>query len=112
MNQTSLKIYHFAIYLGLCTSQKQIHAKIVLAGDPKQLDAVTRSAVARGLGHNTSWMERLCETNLYQRKDGKYNEIYIMQLVKNYRSHPKILQIPNELFYENSLEACAKPGKN
>ena len=57
-------------------------------------------------------MERLCSTNLYQRKNGKYNELYIMQLVQNYRSHPEILRIPNELFYENTLKACARDGKN
>lgn len=100
------------VCLGLCTSQRQIHAKIVLAGDPKQLDAVTRSDIARGLGYNTSWMERLCSTNLYERKNGMFNELYIMQLVKNYRSHPEILRIPNELFYENTLKACARDGKN
>lgn len=104
---------HSLFLSGVCTSHKQIHAKIVLAGDPKQLDAVTRSDAARKLGYNTSWMERLCnETNLYQRKNGKYNELYIMQLVKNYRSHPEILRIPNELFYDNTLVAMAKEGKN
>lgn len=102
---------HFLVcLLGLCTSKREIHAKIILAGDPKQLDAVTRSDVARKMGHNTSWMEKLCDSNLYMRKAGKFNELYITQLVKNYRSHPEILRIPNELFYENSLESCAKTG--
>lgn len=112
LNEKNFLLLDLIVHLGLCTSHKQIHAKIVLAGDPKQLDAVTRSDVARSLGYNTSWMEQLCNTNLYQRKDGKYNELYITQLVKNYRSHPEILRIPNELFYENVLVAAAKESTN
>lgn len=75
-----------------------------------QLDAVTRSDVARKMKYNTSWLERLCDSQLYKRNDGKFNELYITQLVKNYRSHPEILRIPNELFYENTLESCAEAG--
>lgn len=96
-------------YLGLCTSEKKIHAKIILAGDPKQLDAVTRSDRAKELGFQTSWLEQLCKTNLYSRNNlaGQYHEGFITQLVKNYRSHPQILKIPNELFYDNKLEPMA-----
>lgn len=93
----------------MCTSQKKIHAKIILAGDPKQLDAVTRSDRAKELGFQTSWLEQLCKTNLYSRNNlaGQYHEGFITQLVKNYRSHPQILKIPNELFYDNTLEPMA-----
>lgn len=62
--------------------------------------------------YNTSWLERLCDSNLYKRNDGMFNPVYITQLVNNYRSHPEILRIPNELFYENTLESCAKAGMN
>lgn len=98
---------------GLCTSYKEIHAKIILAGDPKQLDAVTRSYKAKRLGYNTSWLEQLCRMNLYSRhsQTGQFNPMYITQLVKNYRSHPEILSIPNELFYEKKLEALAAASK-
>lgn len=98
--------------LGLCTSTREIHAKIVLAGDPKQLDAVTKSECAKSLGYNISWLERLCSTNLYSRNasTGQFNEMFITQLVKNYRSHPYILRVSNELFYENKLEAYAPEG--
>lgn len=93
----------------MCTSEKKIHAKIILAGDPKQLDAVTRSDRAKELGFQTSWLEQLCATNLYSRNNpaGQYHEGFITQLVKNYRSHPQILKIPNELFYDNTLEPMA-----
>lgn len=99
---------HFCV-TGLCTSPKKVHAKIILAGDPKQLDAVTRSPRAKQLGFQTSWLEQLCSTNLYSRNatTNKFNECYITQLVKNYRSHPQILSIPNELFYENKLQPIA-----
>ncbi|CAI5968583.1 unnamed protein product [Closterium sp. NIES-65] len=58
------------------------HAVILLAGDHKQLGPEDGSYI----GYNTS---------------------AITKLVKNYRSHPKILELPNEMFYEGELEACA-----
>lgn len=36
-----------------------------------------------------------------------YHSNYITKLLKNYRSHPAILAIPNELFYDNELVAHA-----
>jgi helicase MOV-10 len=30
-----------------------------------------------------------------------------VKLVKNFRSHPRILEFPNRTFYDNELEACA-----
>ncbi|XP_031638656.1 putative helicase mov-10-B.1 isoform X2 [Contarinia nasturtii] len=94
---------------GVCTSLKQIHAKIVVAGDPKQLDAVVMSEKAKSLGYSTSWLEHLCNTDLYSPHTvtGQYNETYITQLVKNYRSHPHILRVSNELYYNNKLEPFA-----
>ncbi|XP_031626698.1 putative helicase mov-10-B.2 isoform X2 [Contarinia nasturtii] len=94
---------------GLCTSRGQIHSSIVLAGDPKQLDAVTKSNLAAQLGFKTSFMEQLFECRLYKRNSttGEYNQKYITQLVKNYRSHSSILHVPNELFYESKLQARA-----
>lgn len=85
----------------------------MLAGDPKQLDAVTKSDYAIQLGFKTSFMERLFEKQLYKRDavTDQYNPKYISQLVKNYRSHPAILAIPNQLFYDNKLEAKASKGQ-
>lgn len=98
--------------LGLCTHPREIKSSIVLAGDPKQLDAVTKSGYAGKLGFKTSFMEHLFEKRLYKRNalTGKFNQKYITQLVKNYRSHPAILEIPNKLFYDNKLEAKAPDG--
>lgn len=101
------------ISTGLCTLENQIKSSIVLAGDPKQLDAVTKSGNAAKLGFKTSFLEQLFNRALYKPNPltGQYNRRYITQLVKNYRSHPAILQIPNCLFYENKLEAKASSGE-
>lgn len=64
------------------------------------------------MGYNKSWLAHLCRTKLYARNEetGKLNESFITYLNKNYRSHPQILHIPNELFYENVMQALAKNG--
>lgn len=63
-------------------------------------------------GYNKSWLSHLCRTKLYSRNEetGKLNESFITYLDKNYRSHPQILHIPNELFYENAMQALAQIG--
>jgi len=40
---------------------------------------------------------------LYQRKNNKFNPLVLTKLVANFRSHPAILKVPNELFYESDL---------
>lgn len=95
---------------GLSTPEK-IHAKIILSGDPKQLDAVTKSQAVAKLGYGTSFLEQLFNLPLYARDavSGKFNTKYITQLVKNYRSHPAILHVSNKLFYDGVLEAKVMP---
>lgn len=68
--------------------------------------------MAREMGRNRSLIEVLCESNLYSRSDetGQFNNMYITKLIKNYRTHPAIVNVPNELFYENELETVAKKG--
>ncbi|XP_050354103.1 RNA helicase Mov10l1-like isoform X2 [Nymphalis io] len=77
--------------------------RLVLAGDPLQLGPVciSKEASERGLGQ--SLLARLKQTyeNLYTDPN------YITMLVKNFRSHPDILAIPNELFYDNCLKPLA-----
>lgn len=82
---------------------------MILAGDPKQLGPVIVSKVAVKYGLDISLMERLMNTNeIYQRQNGNdYDPRFITKLRCNYRSHPSILKVPNELFYENELEECA-----
>lgn len=83
-----------------------------MIGDPKQLDAVTKSKWSIEMGFKTSLFERLFNLPLYKRDacTGQFNQQYITQLIRNYRSHRAILKIPNELFYENTLQAMASPG--
>lgn len=74
-----------------------------------QLDPVTKSKHAKDLGFSVSFMEQLFKQPLYQRNvvTKEYNPRFITQLVKNYRSHKDILNVPNEMFYENRLEPQA-----
>ncbi|KAF7656034.1 hypothetical protein LDENG_00046930 [Lucifuga dentata] len=82
--------------------------QLVLAGDPKQLGPVVKSPIAMKYGLGVSLLERLMNhISLYKKQNGKFNERFITKLLQNYRSHPAILEIPNELFYGGELQACA-----
>lgn len=98
--------------VGLGVQNGKIKSSIVLAGDPKQLEAVVNSKHAIKLGCKKSFMAYLFEKPRYQRNEvtGKYDSTYIVQLTKNYRSHSDILRIPNDLFYGGRLEAKASAG--
>lgn len=77
---------------------------IVLSGDPKQLGPIIRSAVARELGLETSYIERLMQREIYDEKKG-YG-LSVVKLTKNFRSHNAILKFPNERFYKGELKEC------
>ncbi|CAJ1951722.1 unnamed protein product [Cylindrotheca closterium] len=80
--------------------------QLILAGDPKQLGPISNSDICRKYGLTMSLMERLTEREVYGRQaDGKYPENLLTKLVRNYRSHPSILKLPNEMFYSD-LQAC------
>lgn len=103
---------------GVCSSRYGLHAKVVLAGDPKQLDAVCKSQHSAKLGYKTSLMERLYYKPLYRPQSDsetssqpkKYNTKYITQLIQNYRSHKAILIVANIMFYDGTLVAKAPEG--
>ncbi|XP_054905535.1 putative helicase mov-10-B.1 [Poeciliopsis prolifica] len=83
--------------------------QLVLAGDPKQLGPILRSPFALKYRMGMSLLERLMtDFPLYQKSGGVYNNSFVTKLLRNYRSHPAILKIPNELFYEGELQACAE----
>ncbi|KAG5876119.1 hypothetical protein JTB14_024493 [Gonioctena quinquepunctata] len=50
-------------------------------------------------------IEKLLDTCEIYSKEGiqSYDAQYVTKLVKNYRSHKTILEIPNRLFYDNEL---------
>ncbi|XP_078098141.1 putative helicase MOV-10 isoform X2 [Mustelus asterias] len=86
--------------------------QLVLAGDPKQLGPVLRSPIAIRHGLDLSLLERLMNGNtLYQKNpdSGSYHQHFVTKLLRNYRSHPTLLKIPNELFYDNELIPHADP---
>ncbi|XP_077079164.1 putative helicase mov-10-B.2 isoform X4 [Siphateles boraxobius] len=82
--------------------------QLVLAGDPKQLGPILRSPLAINYGFDVSLLERLMTQNdLYKKDDIEFDKRYVTKLLLNYRSHPSILKVPNELFYDGELKACA-----
>ncbi|XP_061428907.1 helicase MOV-10 isoform X2 [Lethenteron reissneri] len=97
---------------GLLRPPSQVNqdgGQLVLAGDPKQLGPIIRSPLAIKHHLNRSLIERLMNENpLYQKSsDGFFNHSFVTKLLKNYRSHPAILELPNTLFYEGELQVCA-----
>lgn len=82
--------------------------QLVLAGDPRQLGPVLRSPLAQKHGLGYSLLERLLTYNsLYKKGPDGYDPQFITKLLRNYRSHPTILDIPNQLYYDGELQACA-----
>ena len=86
---------------------------IVLAGDPKQLGPIIRSDISKAFGLEKSLLERLSQREPYQRRDepdsvgNHYDKNMITKLIRNYRSHARILDIPNATFYNGDLIAEA-----
>ncbi|KAJ7034547.1 P-loop containing nucleoside triphosphate hydrolase protein [Mycena alexandri] len=80
---------------------------IVLSGDPKQLGPIIRSTIARELGLETSYIERLMQREIYNETTGYGKSV--VKLTKNFRSHSAILKFPNERFYQGELEQCGDP---
>ncbi|KAF8632166.1 hypothetical protein AX17_004907 [Amanita inopinata Kibby_2008] len=82
---------------------------IIIAGDPKQLGPIIRSPVARELGLQKSYLERLMDREAYD--TDRHSGVTVVKLLQNYRSHSAILKFPNERFYRNELRVCASPAK-
>lgn len=62
---------------------------------------------------DVSMFQRLYSSYPYL-KDSKakvYNQRFISKLKNNYRSHPKLVAVPNQLFYNNEIRSSANPGK-
>ena len=106
-------------------TMSDLKTNVVLSGDPKQLGPIIRSAVARHLQLDISYLERLMNRDIYDPKKGHgmtyvsflpcFSEYFhmtfrIVKLTKNYRSHNAILKYPNERFYSNELESCGDKG--
>ncbi|XP_058807115.1 putative helicase mov-10-B.1 [Phymastichus coffea] len=87
----------------IASKDGELNSQVVLAGDPKQLGPTVISKIAETI-IGRSILERLMSYDTYQKgSNNKYNPRYITKLLYNYRSDPKIIQVSNELFYENEL---------
>lgn len=81
--------------------------QMVLAGYPKQLGPVIMSSLCVKLGFGISYMERLTMLPVYSKtNEGAYPSSLLTMLVRNYRSHPALLKLPNKMFYNGELQAC------
>ncbi|XP_041800816.1 putative helicase mov-10-B.1 [Chelmon rostratus] len=97
-------------FAGLLNPQK---CQVVLAGDINQLGPVIMSKLAEKHGLGVSLLERLMrDINLYKLHETYgFNNRFVTKLLRNYRSHPALLKIPNELFYKGELQAFAPEEK-
>ncbi|TFK41414.1 P-loop containing nucleoside triphosphate hydrolase protein [Crucibulum laeve] len=88
------------------------NTNIILAGDNQQLGPVVHSPFASTLGLKTSYLARIMDRDIYSldsRSPGGRG-INIVKLVKNFRSHPDILEFSNSQFYGSELECCGDPA--
>ena len=105
---------------------------IVLAGDDKQIAPPVQSVSARHHGLKKSMLVRLTDDHLSKRNGWQvvsrprfaHASVYDahavsshvteravqVELTVNYRSHPKLLDMPSQLFYKGSLTSGVKPG--
>lgn len=58
-------------------------------------------------------LERLMSNGVYSRDQdtGDFDPNYVTKLVRSFRSHPEILEIPNDCFYDNELLAWADTAR-
>jgi helicase MOV-10 len=58
-------------------------------------------------------MERLMDLPIYQKDPitKSYNPRMITKLIRSFRSHPKIIEFPNQAFYDGDLQASGLSGK-
>ncbi|CAG9761525.1 unnamed protein product [Ceutorhynchus assimilis] len=77
--------------------------KIVMVGDPRQLNATILSKEASQLGFGESLFSRL--VNNFE----KARESPIQMLTTQYRMHPEICSFPNRKFYQGKLQSQPNP---
>uniref|UniRef100_A0A452UKG3 RNA helicase n=1 Tax=Ursus maritimus TaxID=29073 RepID=A0A452UKG3_URSMA len=81
--------------------------QLVLAGDPRQLGPVLRSPLTQKHGLGYSLLERLVAPSCSPVAQRLWDAGKVIFLLLPPRSHPTILDIPNRLYYEGELQACA-----
>ncbi|KAH8321921.1 hypothetical protein KR067_009822, partial [Drosophila pandora] len=94
--------------IGIMGVKQTNNCHVILSGDHKQLGAVIKSNRAASLGLSQSLMERLLRSDCYKLdENGNYDRSLQTRLRRNYRSHPEIVGMFNELYYNGELIAQA-----
>ncbi|KAH8309341.1 hypothetical protein KR059_008345, partial [Drosophila kikkawai] len=94
--------------IGIMGVKQSADCHVILSGDHKQLGAVIKSNRAASLGLSHSLMERLLRSESYKLDgNGNYDRTLQTRLRQNYRSHPQIVRLFNELYYNGELIAKA-----
>ncbi|CAG2235180.1 unnamed protein product [Mytilus edulis] len=70
--------------------------KLILVGDPKQLQPTVKSQISKENGFGTSMYERFCDHFRLQGNE-KINPVLVLDT--QCRSHPEIEKFPHEIFY-------------
>ncbi|EIW74342.1 P-loop containing nucleoside triphosphate hydrolase protein [Coniophora puteana RWD-64-598 SS2] len=83
------------------------HTNIVLAGDPKQLPPSCHSNVAKEFGLHISYLQRLIGLPLYSNVRDMNGSVIMLR--ENFRSHPAIMHVSNQIFYEGELRPMGNP---
>ncbi|KAK0476087.1 AAA domain-containing protein [Armillaria novae-zelandiae] len=89
------------------SNRASVTPQLVFCGDPNQLGPIIFSDHCRSNDLDISLLERLFERPLYTNEQSSIYKTFV-NLVKNYRSHPAILMPPSALFYNDTLEPCAR----
>jgi len=85
---------------------------LILSGDHKQLGPVLQSQRANEWGLGLTLFERLLQRKCYQvEEDGSYNASVQTRLIRNFRSHPEIVSLYNNMYYEGHLRTEAPMGE-
>lgn len=66
---------------------------VILAGDPKQLGPVIRSPVARRLGLDVSYLDRLMAMEMYKAVESR--GVTFVTVTRNHRPAPRIIMLTN-----------------
>ncbi|XP_073813654.1 uncharacterized protein isoform X2 [Musca autumnalis] len=82
---------------------------LIIAGDHKQLGPILQSKLAEQLQLGVSLMERLLKYDCYRvnEETGDYDQSIQTRLRKNFRSHPAIVNLYSDMYYNSELEARA-----
>ncbi|XP_043472685.1 putative helicase mov-10-B.1 [Leptopilina heterotoma] len=95
-------------FIPFAISMRHTRCKIIMSGDPKQLGPVVMTKYGSHL-LGISMLEHLMKKSYLYKKDydNKYDPNFLTKLVQNYRSHETILRLPNQMYYDSELVACA-----